>query len=40
MKEGDVLSVSLSVSEDTLLLMPQVEIEEVYLQSVHVSAGL
>ena len=36
MKEGDVLSVSLSVSEDTLLLMPQVEVEEVYLRSVHV----
>ena len=35
MKEGDVLSVSLSVSEDTLLLMPQVEVEEVYLRSVH-----
>ena len=32
MKEGDVLSVSLSVSEDTLLLMPQVEVEEVYLR--------
>lgn len=36
MKEGDILSVSLSVSEDTLLLMPQVEVEEVYLRSVHV----
>ena len=30
MKEGDILSVSLSVSEDTL------EVEEVYLRSVHV----
>ena len=38
MKEGDVLSVSLSVSEDTLLLMPQVEVEEVYLRSVHPAA--
>ena len=33
-ERGDVLSVSLSVSEDTLLLMPQVEVEEVYLRSV------
>ena len=39
MKEGDILSVSLSVSEDTLLLMPQVEVEEVYLRSVHVRAA-
>ena len=35
MKEGDTLSVSLSAGEDTPLLMPQVEIEEIYLQSVH-----
>ena len=29
------MSVSLSAGEDTPLLMPQVEIEEIYLQSVH-----